>query len=457
MEFWWTDSSLFAIVLLMLISLAVSLRQKHTRHSWSCLLKRPLAISAGIVLSFFFFIAVLDSIHLSVNKEVNGPRSLSKSNSILDGILAPLGNTYEKTYSAPFALTLYNKETTLINDQLLAVYPRLNYPPGAVKTVTDKKRLINKLLRKAALLSAGCLILLWSLTIAVNYFRGGQLKIFPAKTQLSAILTFSCCLFIIIASYWLSRNFHLLGTGKIGEDIFYYAVKSIRTGLVIGVLTTTFMLPVALILGVTAGYLGGLVDDVIQYIYTTLSSIPGVLLITAAILSLQTYISNHPQQFATLAKQADARLLSLCLILGISSWTSLCRVLRSETLRLKELDYVLAAKALGSSVLTIIRKHLMPNVMHIVIIAVALDFSSLILAEAVLSYVGVGVSPTTMSWGNMINGARLELTRDPLVWWPIMAAFIFMFSFVLASNLFAECVRDAFDPHEFSSLDNGLP
>jgi peptide/nickel transport system permease protein len=175
------------------------------------------------------------------------------------------------------------------------------------------------------------------------------------------------------------------------------------------------------------------------------------LLITASVLSLQTYIANHPEQFQTLAKSADARLLALCFILGVTSWTSLCRLLRAETLKLREIDYVLAAKALGSTWFTIIRKHLVPNVMHIVIITLVLDFSFLVLAEAVLSYVGVGVSPMTISWGNMINGARLELARDPIVWWPMFAAFLFMFILVLAINLFADAVRDAFDPHQVES------
>ena len=207
------------------------------------------------------------------------------------------------------------------------------------------------------------------------------------------------------------------------------------------------MMPLALFAGIAAGYFGGLVDDAIQYVYTTLSSIPGVLLITASVLSMQTYIANHPQYFKTLAQSADARLLALCFILGLTSWTSLCRLLRAEALKLREIDFVLAATALGSGPFRIIRKHLLPNVMHIVIITLVLDFSFLVLAEAVLSYVGVGVSPLTISWGNMINAARLELAREPVVWWPMFAAFTFMFTLVLASNLFADVVRDAFDPH----------
>ena len=89
---------------------------------------------------------------------------------------------------------------------------------------------------------------------------------------------------------------------------------------------------------------------------------------------------------------------------------------------------------------------IIPNITHIVLIVVVLDFSGLVLAEAVLSYVGVGVDPSTDSWGNMINGARLEMAREPMVWWSLMAAFSFMFILVLAANLFSDAVRDAFDP-----------
>jgi peptide/nickel transport system permease protein len=107
---------------------------------------------------------------------------------------------------------------------------------------------------------------------------------------------------------------------------------------------------------------------------------------------------------------------------------------------------VLASRALGASNFSILHKHILPNLMHLVMIAVVLDFSGLVLAEAVLSYVGVGVDPSMISWGNMINSARLEMARDPVVWWSLTAAFISMFILVLAANLFADVVRDAFDP-----------
>ena len=206
------------------------------------------------------------------------------------------------------------------------------------------------------------------------------------------------------------------------------------------------MMPFALLFGTMAVFFGGKIDDVIQYVYTTLSSIPGVLLIAASVLSLQIYISNHPEIFPTLASRADARLLALCMILGVTSWTGLCRLLRAETLKLREIDFINAARALGVKNFNIIFRHILPNVMHIVLITIVLDFSGLVLAEAVLSYVGVGVDPSSISWGKMINSGRLELAREPVVWWPLLAAFIFMFALVLSANLFSDAVRDAFDP-----------
>ena len=119
---------------------------------------------------------------------------------------------------------------------------------------------------------------------------------------------------------------------------------------------------------------------------------------------------------------------------------------RGESLKLREVDYVQAAVSLGVRHSTLIGRHILPNVLHIVLITVVLDFSGLVLAEAVLSYVNIGVDPTMNSWGNMINSARLELAREPVVWWSLTCAFLFMFTLVLAANLFADVVRDAFDP-----------
>lgn len=427
----WTDYCLLGLLALSTVGIVLSLKRRPVRDALGKLLHRPLAVSAGIVLLTFIAIGVLDSIHFQ-----DKDRGLSGSISLLDKLIAPVGSVYEKTYSAPLALKSFVTETEVKEGVVQQVYPLLAFPAQYIHSEQEKKALIHSILVRSLALSAVFALLL----LPLLFFSKRTPALF------SACFTFWALFLSMVILYWLSRYFHVLGTGQIGEDTFYYTVKSIRTGLVIGVLTTLFMLPLALFLGIAAGYFGGIIDDMIQYLYTTLSSIPGVLLITASVLSLQTYINNHPDQFTTLAQSADARLLALCCILGVTSWTSLCRMLRAETLKLREIDYVIAARALGSHWFTIIRKHLIPNVMHIVIITLVLDFSFLIMAEALLSYVGVGVSSMTISWGNMINGARMELARDPIIWWPIFAAFSLMFLLVLSINLFADALRDVFDP-----------
>jgi peptide/nickel transport system permease protein len=171
-----------------------------------------------------------------------------------------------------------------------------------------------------------------------------------------------------------------------------------------------------------------------------------VLLIAAAVLMVQVYIDTHPELFPTAAQRADLRLLFLCIILGLTSWTGLARLLRGESLKLSELEYIQAAHAFGVSDTRILARHVLPNVAHIVIITLVLDFSGFVLTEAVLSYIGVGVDPSTNSFGTMINAARLEMAREPMVWWSLATAFAFMLVLVLAANLLADAVRDGFDP-----------
>ena len=244
----------------------------------------------------------------------------------------------------------------------------------------------------------------------------------------------------------LMNHWHVLGTDRTGNDVLYQSLKSIRTAFVIGSLATVATLPFAVVLGIMAGYLRGWVDEAIQYFYTVLSSVPGVLLIAACVLMVQVFLDTHPDWFETGVERADVRLFLLCAVLGITGWAGLARLLRAETLKLRELEYVQAAQAFGVGAARIMARHVFPNVAHLMLIVTVLEFSSLILYEAVLSYVGVGVDPTMNSFGGMINLARLEMSLDPVVWWSFAAAFGFMVALVLAANLFADGVRDAFDP-----------
>ncbi len=434
----WTDALIYLLILVITI-LIFSLRKKeHFVRPLKQVANSRTAMASLVFLAFFIVIGLLDSVHFKSNKG-NSHDIIS----VLDYWASSLRVHQEKSYSAPFSAYSYSKELITSSDQTGEWgYSRLQY--GGRHLINVEKEKTADILRQALLgfaKGAGIVIILF-----YGYHWLKHLRLFSHK---SINTVFTTLFFLSSISYMLlelSTYYHVMGTDKVGEDVFYQAIKSIRTGLVIGSLTTLIMLPLAIIFGILAGFFHGWVDDLIQYIYTTLNSIPGVLLIAASILMVQVYMANHQEQFTSLVARADMRLLFLCLILGVTSWTGLCRMLRAETLKLREMEYVQAAQALGVPRHQILYRHILPNVMHIVLISVVLDFSSLVLAEAVLSYVNIGVDPTTYSWGNMINGARLEMAREPIVWWSLAASFVFMFGLVLSANLFADSVRDAFDP-----------
>ncbi|MCF7987181.1 MAG: ABC transporter permease [Methylovulum sp.] len=433
----WTDGLLFALVFL-LLGLGFYWRGKVAiKRPMQQIARNPTGMAALVVLLFFMLIGLLDSIHYQAT-EKTGHTIIS----LLDDWATPLRQHGEKTYSAPFAATLYSKEMMVLADgSTIWAYPRLEF--GGRHLITVETQYIPDVLQKTAVAfikGAGLALLCTGLLFALLRHRLPYASVYAVLATVFSLLL-SAYLLTDLSAYY-----HVFGTDKVGEDVFYQALKSIRTGLLIGSLTTFIMLPLAIVFGILAGFFQGWVDDLIQYVYTTLNSIPSVLLIAASILMVQVYMAKHEEAFTSVIVRADMRLLFLCLILGVTSWTGLCRLLRAETLKLREMEFVQAAQALGVKKSQILFRHILPNVMHLVLISVVLDFSSLVLAEAVLSYINIGVDPTTYSWGNMINGARLEMAREPLVWWSLTAAFVFMFALVLAANLFADTVQEAFDP-----------
>ena len=457
---YWTDDLIFILVAGLIVLISYIRHKEHLLAPWRKVLRRKLAMISLIVISIYVGLGLLDSIHFREPLTTTGQRQqLNYSTevlSVLDVLLTPLKIHTEETYSAPFALYSYSKKMILnAEGKPVRDYPRLRYGGAQLKDPADRGRdILMTSLQGIAYAVLAWLLLQFGLTWRLarsqqQRFSMTWQAIWRDRTEVPwriVSLTLLIILLIAVPLGMLSLHYHVFGTDKVGIDVFYMSLKSIRTGLVIGTLTTLIMLPFAVMLGIMAGYYRGWVDDVIQYLYTTLNSIPGVLLIAAAILSIDVLFENHPQWFPTIYERSDFRLLALCAVLGLTSWTSLCRLLRGETLKLREMDYIQAATAFGVHNLKIITRHILPNVMHIVLIIVVLDFSGLVLAESVLSYIGVGVDPSTFSWGNMINNARMELARDPMVWWSLFAAFIMMSLLVLAANLFADAVRDAFDP-----------
>ncbi|MDG2410381.1 MAG: ABC transporter permease, partial [Halioglobus sp.] len=350
-----------------------------------------------------------------------------------------MGDRYERTYSAPFALKSFEKQNMKDSQgRVFRDFPVLEH--GGAHLERSGDRAADILAKSLQAVVIGLVISLAVLSLPWLLTRRSELPWRYAWVTLAVVI----CLGTWLVS--LSRYYHLLGTDLGGVDVAYQSIKGIRTGILLGTLATLIMMPIAITLGVLAGYFKGWVDDVVQYLYTTLSSIPGILLIAASVLLFQVYIDLNPDAFSIGLEKADARFVALCFILGVTSWSSLCRLIRAETLKISQLEYVQAAHAFGVSHMRILLRHVMPNVAHIILITFVLDFSALVLAEAVLSYIGVGVDPSMGSWGNMINSARSELSREPAIWWTLSGAFFFMFVLVLAANLFSDLVRDAFDP-----------
>jgi peptide/nickel transport system permease protein len=456
-----TDALIFVLLAVVAASAWYIARHEHLLAPWRKVAHSRSGMIAAVIMLAFVTVGLLDSLHF--RPRLAGEVATGKANyavdvmSLLDLIAAPLKSRQEKTYSAPLSAFLFAKETVEMPDgSEVRVFPRLTY--GGAHLKDPASELMGDVIKRTiagvalAALAWNALLLVTTFWLSRRHAQGVRetwVAIWTGNGDVpwrEMLVTNGLLFLVFIPMIVLSAHYHVLGTDKVGQDVFYLTLKSIRTGLVIGTLTTLVMLPFALLLGIVAGYLRGWVDDVIQYLYTTLNSIPGVLLIAASVLILQGVIDRHEDWFQTASERADARLFMLCMILGVTSWTGLCRLLRGESLKLSEFDYIQAARAFGVSNYRIVTRHILPNVMHIVLIAIVMDFSGLILAEAVLSYVGVGVDPTMNSFGTMINAARMEMARDPMVWWSLAAAFSFMLLLVLSANLFADAVRDAFDP-----------
>ncbi len=218
---------------------------------------------------------------------------------------------------------------------------------------------------------------------------------------------------------------HPLGTDSLGRDVFRQVVQGTRIAFEVGILTSLIAIPIAVLLGALAGYFGKRVDDLIVWLYTVFDSIPGLLFILA------------------IAIVVGKGLLGVCLGIGLTTWVGLCRLIRGEYIKHRDRQYVLAARVIGVSDWAIMFRHILPNVLHLVIISFSLRFPGAILTEVVLSYLGVGVQGEP-SWGIMISDAKLRLWQGH--WWELAGATTAMFFIVLAFNLFGDALRDALDP-----------
>ena len=226
---------------------------------------------------------------------------------------------------------------------------------------------------------------------------------------------------------YISPNInYLMGTDGLGRDVMARLIQGVRIAYKVGIITSLIAIPIGVILGCIAAYYGGKIDDIIVWFYSTVASMPGLLFILAIAMIFK-----------------GQGLLGIYLGIGLTTWVGLCRLVRGEVLKHKELTYVHSAKVLGISSSKIMFKHILPNIFHIIIVTFTLRFPAAVGTEVIMSYLGIGVQ-NEPSWGLMIESARMRLWQG--MWWEMTFVTIALFLLVLSFNLLGDSLRDALDP-----------
>ncbi len=227
---------------------------------------------------------------------------------------------------------------------------------------------------------------------------------------------------------------HLLGTDALGRDYLTRLLHGGRISLSVGAVASGIAVTLGVILGGCAGYFGGFIDDLIMRIAEIVYSFPFMpLMITLSFILQGTTITE------------SARMYIIMTLIGVLSWPGLARLIRSQILTLRGQEFMQAADALGVSNSKKIFKHLIPNVLSIIIVYATLRMASAILVESMLSFLGLGVQPPTPTWGNLINAAGDVYTLKNR-WWIWIPPGIAIFAAVMSINLIGEGLQDAFDP-----------
>jgi peptide/nickel transport system permease protein len=272
---------------------------------------------------------------------------------------------------------------------------------------------LRRLSRDYLTLAAMAVVLIFTaLAVFAPWINANILNVDPDSTSRGSFATYG-------------TEGHILGTDDIGRDQLARLLVAGQVSLGIGFAGAAISLTIGLLLGVATGYFGGVFDDIMNWIITTLDSIPQLylLILIAAIF------------------RPDAG--SLVLAISLISWTGITRIIRGQTLAIRNLDYILSAQALGANPWHIMFRHIFPNLISITAIVLMRSIGGLMLLEASLSFLGLGVQPPQATWGNMLTKAQSFFTLGPhLIWPPGIAISVT----VLCLYIIGDGIRDAFDP-----------
>ena len=240
--------------------------------------------------------------------------------------------------------------------------------------------------------------------------------------------------------YWL-------GTDYRGRSVLARAVAGCAGAVKVGTVAAGIAMLIGVTLGAAAGYFGGKCDEAVVWMYSTFASMPSLLFILAfALLVGRNYLP--PSALEAVRRcgkvlQVEPGVLAVYVAIGLTSWITVCRVVRGETMKLRKRGFVAAAQIAGVPAGTIILRHIVPNVFHLVIIYFTLTFATAVMSEVIVSYLGLGVQ-SAPSWGVMIADGQDRMWLG--IWWEVAAATAFMFLLVLALNILGDYLRDALDP-----------
>jgi len=230
-----------------------------------------------------------------------------------------------------------------------------------------------------------------------------------------------------------------LGTDEFGRSVLQKLLLGAHTSMTVAFFANIIAVPLGMVLGAIAGFYGRWLDDGIVWLYTTLAAIPGLV----RLLALKFAFKDQVFWEGTWIELDMDGMAGLVFVLAVTSWIGTCRLVRAETMKIRELDYVLAARAIGRGRLSILFRHIIPNLLHLGIIQFSLGFVGAIMAEVTLSFLNLGI-PDAPSWGKMIDSAKMDLVVGR--WWQIAAATGATFLIVLAWSIFGDRLRDALDP-----------
>ncbi|MCX6057043.1 MAG: ABC transporter permease [Chloroflexi bacterium] len=233
---------------------------------------------------------------------------------------------------------------------------------------------------------------------------------------------------------------HWMGTDSTGRDIFARMIHGGQISLIVGFLAVIFSVSLGAVVGGAAAYYGGWVDIILMRFTEAMLSIPSLFLLIV----LGKYLGRDVQTIIVFGRSFSGSVGIVIVVIGVTSWMYLARIVRANVLSLKEMDYISASRSLGASDMRIFFRHLIPNTMGAIIVSSTLGLAGAILNEAYVSFLGLGVQPPTASWGNMLTSAQSFIQRG--AWWMWVFPSLFIIITILCINLIGDGLRDAFDP-----------